>query len=148
MVLYARHSLYLVLQHKLCVCIVITYSRVQINRVGLPILPVGKPRLRLKNWSRETGSAIPSGVSVLIFHTQAESGAYSRDSSRVPWQRRFIYTVILHRVSLELIGPSDCVPMAFTAESPPDTGLERVLPFQVSQRTNFYAPLFSHAQYW
>ena len=32
------------------------------------------------------GSAVPSCVSLLILHTKAESGAYSRDSSRVPRQ--------------------------------------------------------------
>ena len=31
-------------------------------------------------WFRERGSAVPSRVSLLILHTQAESGAYSRDS--------------------------------------------------------------------
>ena len=35
----------------------------------------------------------PSRVSLLIFHTQAESGAYSRDSSRFPRRGPFIYTV-------------------------------------------------------
>ena len=57
------------------VCMVITYSRVWINRVRLPILLVvswtGKiifpyPRARLRIWSRETGSAVPSRVSLLI----------------------------------------------------------------------------------
>ena len=38
------------------------------------------PRSRLRIWSRETGSAAPSRVSLLILHTQAESGAFSRDS--------------------------------------------------------------------
>ena len=55
---------------------VITYSRVWINRVRLPILLVvsaeqGKwifpcPRACLRIWSRETGSAVPSRVSLLI----------------------------------------------------------------------------------
>ena len=37
------------------------------------------PRSRLRTcWSRETGSAVPSRVSPLILHIQAESGAYSR----------------------------------------------------------------------
>ena len=51
-------------------------------------------------------------------HTQAESGAYLRDSSRVPRQRPY-ETAIRHRVSPEFIGSRSCVPMAFTAESPP-----------------------------
>ena len=35
----------------------------------------------------------------------------------------FIKTAIRHRVSPELIGSRNCVPMAFTAESPPAQGL-------------------------
>ena len=49
------------------------------------------PRSRLRIWSRETGSAVPSRVSLLIIHTQAESGAYSRDYSRFPRRRPFIF---------------------------------------------------------
>ena len=36
------------------------------------------------------GSAVPSRISLLILHTQAESGAYSRDSSRFPRRRLYI----------------------------------------------------------
>ena len=46
---------------------------------------------RLKIWSRETGSAVPSRVSLLILQTQAESHAYSWDSSRFPRRPPFIY---------------------------------------------------------
>ena len=57
------------------VCMVITYSRVWINRVGLPtcswsaeqrklIFPC--PRACLRIWPRETGSAVPSRVSLFI----------------------------------------------------------------------------------
>ena len=93
------------------VCMVIACSSVWINRIRLPILLevswTGKmnifpcPRSRLRIWSRETGSAVPSRVSLLILHTQAESGAYSRDSSRFPrWRHSpFIYTVNCHRVN-------------------------------------------------
>ena len=45
----------------------------------------------MRIWSRAMGSAIPSRVSLLILHTQAESGSYSRDSSRFPRRRPFIY---------------------------------------------------------
>ena len=48
-------------------------------------------RSHLRIWSRETGSAVPSRVSLLILHTQVESGAYLRDSSRVLRRRLFIY---------------------------------------------------------
>ena len=56
------------------VCMVITYSKVWINRVRLPILLVvswtGKMNTPLspcvlRTWSRETGSAVPSRVSLL-----------------------------------------------------------------------------------
>ena len=53
------------------------------------ILPC--PRTYLRILSHETGSAVPSRASLLILHTQAESGAYSRDSSRFPRRRPFIY---------------------------------------------------------
>ena len=42
------------------------------------------PCLRLRIWSRETALAVPSRVSLLVLYTPAESGAYSRDSSRFP----------------------------------------------------------------
>ena len=45
------------------------------------------PRSRLRIWSRETRSAVRSRVSLLIFQPQAESGAYSRNSSRFTWRR-------------------------------------------------------------
>ena len=48
------------------------------------------PRSRLRIWSRETGSAVPSRVSLLISILQAESSACLRDSSRVPRRRPFI----------------------------------------------------------
>ena len=49
------------------------------------------PRSRLRIWSRETDLAVPSRVSLLILHVQAESGAYVRDSSRFPRRRPFMY---------------------------------------------------------
>ena len=64
------------------------------------------------------GSPVPRQPAHL--HTQAESGAYVRDSSRVPRRRPHFYLNrhIHHRVSPEFIGSRNCVPMAFTAESP------------------------------
>ena len=55
---------------------IITSSSVWINRVRLPIRSWSAeqgnrmfpcPRLHLRIWSRETSSAVPSGVSLLIF---------------------------------------------------------------------------------
>ena len=45
------------------------------------------PSSRLRVWSPETGLVFPSRVSPLIIHTQAEYGAYLRDSSRFPRRR-------------------------------------------------------------
>ena len=53
-------------------------------------------------------------------HTQAESGNYG-----IPPEFRggvHYETAIRHRVSPEFIGSRNCVPMAFTAESPPAQG--------------------------
>ena len=41
-------------------------------------------RSRLSTWSRETGSVVPFRVISHILYTQAEFGAFSRDSSRFP----------------------------------------------------------------
>ena len=53
-------------------------------------------RLRLRIWSRETGLAVLSRVSLLILHTQTEPGAYLRDSSCFP-RRRHSPLVYLNR---------------------------------------------------
>ena len=45
------------------------------------------------------GSTVPSRVSLLILHIQAESGVYSRNSFRFPRRRPFTYTANRHRVS-------------------------------------------------
>ena len=57
------------------------------GKMNIPLYPYVP-----ESWSRETCSAVPSRVSLLILRTQAESGAYSpRDSSRFPRRRPFIY---------------------------------------------------------
>ena len=106
-------------------CNVITHSRVQNNReVANPVhgqlnrVKIPFPRSRLKIWFRETGLVVPSRVSLLILYTNAESGAYSRDSSRCPWRRPYSFTTIHYRVSHDFIGTHNCVPMSFTAEIP------------------------------
>ena len=62
----------------------------------------------------------PACVSLLVLHTQAESGAYSRDSSS--GDVHFVYTTIRHRVSPAFIRSCNLVPMTFTAESPSAQG--------------------------
>ena len=49
----------------------------QLNRGKFPC-----PRSRLRIWFRESDLAVPSLVSLLILYTNAESGAYSRYSSK------------------------------------------------------------------
>ena len=80
------------------VCMVITNSRVWVNRVRLPSLVVICRRSRLIIRSLETGSAVSSRASLLVLHTQAECGAYLRYFSRFPRRRPFIYTVNRHGV--------------------------------------------------
>ena len=65
-------------------------ARGQLNRENeySPVVPVC---MCLRIWSRETGSTVPSRITLLILDTQAESGAYLRNSSRVPRRRPFIY---------------------------------------------------------
>ena len=75
-------------------------ARVWINRVRLPILLVvswtGKINTSLSAFAPENlmsrdgfGSSVPRQPAHL--HTQAETGAYLRDSSRFPRRRPFIY---------------------------------------------------------
>ena len=59
------------------------------------------PRSRRRVWSRETGLTVPSRVSPLILHTQAEYSTYSRVSSRFPRRRPLIYPANSYRVSPE-----------------------------------------------
>ena len=78
------------------VCMVITYSRVWINRVRLPILLVvswtGEMNIPLspcvpENLVSRDGFSRPVPRQPAHLHIQAESGAYLRDSSRVPRRR-------------------------------------------------------------
>ena len=56
-----------------------------------------------------TGLAVPSLVSLLTLYTNAESGAYSRYSTRVPRRRPYIFaSTTHHRVSPEFIGSRNC----------------------------------------
>ena len=91
---YIYTSLYREYRSAVSVCQ--SYSRSA--EQGKSIFPC--PRcLRLRIWPCATDSAVPSRVSLFILHTQAESGAYSRNSSRFPRQRPFIYTANRHRVT-------------------------------------------------
>ena len=81
------------------------------------------PRTCLSIWSRETGSAVPSRASLLISILRLNMVL----THRIPPDFRggahlFVLTAIRHRVSPEFIGSRNCVPMAFSAESPPAQG--------------------------
>ena len=107
-------------------------ATVKINRVRLPILLVdswtGKMNISLSPFAPDNlvsrggfGSPVPRQPAHL--HTQTESGAYLRDSFRfLPASISLFETAIRHHVSPEFIGSHHCVPMAFTAESPPAQG--------------------------
>ena len=85
----------------------------QLNREKFPC-----SRSRLRIWFCERDLTVPSRVSLLILHTQAQSGVYSRDCSRCRPRRPYTFTTTHHRVSPGFIGSRSCVPIAFTAESP------------------------------
>ena len=74
--------------------------------------------------SCETGSVVPSRVSLFILQTRAEYDAYSRDPL-LPLTTaaciniyQVVYTINRHRLSAEFIGSRNCVSMTFTAERP------------------------------
>ena len=82
-------------------------ARGQLNRENnIPLSPCVPENLVSRD-----GSSRPVPRQPAHLHTQAESGAYLRDSSRVP-RRRPYETAIRHRVSPEFIGSRNCVPMA------------------------------------
>ena len=112
---------------------VIAFKRVWINRVRLPILLVvsltGKKNIFLSPFASQKlvsryglGSPVPHLlISILGLNLVLTHG--------IPPDFRcdfylFILTAIRHRVSPKFIGSRHCVPMAFTAESPPAKGPE------------------------
>ena len=140
---------------------VITYSRVWINRVRLPILLVvswtGKMDIPLspcvpENLVSRHGFSRPVPRQSAHLHTQAESGAYLRDSSRVP-RRRPYETAIRHRVSPELSGHAVAYRWRSLPRvrrhraSKPQGSSERVLPWQITMDQLIFASL-SHTHYW
>ena len=91
-----------------------------------PDLVIPCPRAGLKIWSRETGSAVPSRVSLLIRHTQDQAGCILTGFPPAFREKRhspFVYTINRHRASPKIIRPRHCVPTAcMTVESPPAQG--------------------------
>ena len=93
------------------------------------------------------GSPVPRQPAHL--HTQAESGAYLRDSSRVPRRvHLFFWTTILHRVSPEFTYRWLSPPRVHLLRAnKPRGSFKRVLPWQVTMVWIICACL-SDTHYW
>ena len=77
----------------------------------------------MRIWSRETGSTVPSRVSLLISILRLSAVlTYGIPPDFRGGGDLFILTAIRHRISPEFIGSRNYVRMAFTAESPPAQG--------------------------
>ena len=128
----------------------ITYSRVWINQVRLPILLVvsepGKRNIPLSPYMPENlvsrdglkPSRPASACSMTSRHPQAESGAYLRDSSRVPRRRPFIYSKPPYAIGSVPTLSGDAIAYRWRSlprvrqhrASKPQGSSERVLPWQ------------------
>ena len=93
-------------------------ARGQLNRENnIPLSPCVPENLVSRD-----GFSRPVPRQPAHLHTQAESG-YLRTGFLPSSAAGSTYeTAIRHRVSPEFIGSRKCVPMAFTAESPPAQG--------------------------
>ena len=144
------------------VCFVITYSRVWINRVRLPLLLVvswtGKMNIPLspcvpENLVSRDGFSRPVPRQPAHLHTQAESGAYLRDSSRVPRRRTFMKPPYAIGSVPSLSGHAiACRWLSLPRvrrhrASKPQRSSERVLPWQITMDQLIFASL-SHTHYW
>ena len=96
-------------------------ARGQLNRENIFFL---SPCSRLRIWSRETGLAAPSRVSLLIsiLRLNLMLASYAIPPDFRGGVYLFIQATTRHRVSLEFIRSRNCVPMALTAESPTAQG--------------------------
>ena len=140
----ASHSILLVLVYVcvcacVCVCVCVCVSAfvaIPCNRSGtnsvwllvlLVVSRIGKmnfhcPRLRPRIRSCKPGWNVPVGVSSPILHTLAESLVLPHGHlSFFPLCTTTVstYTINRHRFSPKFIRSRNCVPMTFTAESPP-----------------------------
>ena len=146
------------------VCMVTHTGRVWINRVRLPVLHVvsrrGKMNISLSAFVPENlvsrdgfGSPVPRQPAHL--HTQAESGACLRDSSRVPRRRPFICLIPPYAIGSVPSLTSHAIAYRWRSlqrvrrhgASKPQGSSERVLPWQVTMDQLIFASL-SHTHYW
>ena len=141
---------------------VITYSRAWINRVRLPILLVvswtGKMNIPLspcvpENLVSRDRFSRPVPRQPAHLHTQAESGAYLRDFSRVPRRRPFMKPSYAIGSVPSLSGHAIAYRWRSLPRvrrhrvSKPQGSSERVLPWQVTMDQLIFASLF-HTHYW
>ena len=111
-----------------------------------------------ENWVSRDGFSRPVPRQPAHLHTQAESGGCLLTGFLPSSAAASIYssiTAIRYRVSPEfIVSRNNCVPMAFTAESPPahraskpQGSSERVLPWQITMDQLIFGSL-SHTHYW
>ena len=137
---------------------VITYSRVWINRVRLPILLVVSntplsPCVPENLVSRD-GFSRPVPRQPAHLHTQAESGAYLRDSSRVPRRRPFINFKPPYAIGSVPSLSGHAIAYRWRSlprvrrprANKPQGSSERVLPWQITMGQLIFASL-SHTHY-
>ena len=144
------------------VCMAITYSRVWINRVRLPILLVvsqtGEMNIPLspcvpENLVSRDGFNRPVPLQPAHLHTQAEPGAYLRDSSRVPRRRPCMKPPYAIGSVSSLSGHAIAYRWRSLPRvrrhraSKPQGSSKRVLPWQVTMDQLIFASL-SHTHYW
>ena len=87
------------------------------------MMDISLPPFAPENLVSRDGSAFPSSVSLLISILRLNLVlTYGIPPDFRDGVHLFFLTAVRHRVSPELIGSRICVPMAFTAESPPAQG--------------------------
>ena len=137
---------------------VITYSRVWINRVRLPTPARGQLNRELspcvpENLVSRDRFSRPVPRQPAHLHTQAESGAYLRDSSRIPRRRPFMkppYAIVsVPSLSGHAIAYRwrSLPRVRRHRASKPQGSSERVLPWQVTMDQLIFASLF-HTHHW
>ena len=136
----------------------ITNSRVWINRVRLPILLVVKINIPLspcvpENLVSRDGFSRPVPRQPAHLHTQAESGAYLRDPSRVPRRRPFMKPPYAIRSVPSLSGHAityrwrSLPRVRRHRANKPHGSSEQLLLWQITMDQLIFASL-SHTHYW
>ena len=130
--------------------VTIHIARGQLNRTGKMYITLSS--FAAENLVSRDGFGSPAPRQCAHLHTQAESGAYSRDSSRVPRQRPFIYLKPPYAIGSvpSLSGHAFAYRWRSLPRvrrhraSKPQASSERVLPWQVTMDQSICASLFPH----